>query len=226
MRELVENQPMKVAAAEALFEIGGAGGVPVFATGDFSANPGATNREIKIPHVLSLLATHSWNGEVAGRQQRSTRSTARSSGRASTPRSWRSSTGRSASWSTRGARCCCSRAIGLWLWRKGKLETSRRFLKFGIWAGLTPFLINTAGWVMTEMGRQPWIVQGLLRTEDANSPRVSTGQLWLTLIGFVLLFTVLGGIALWVFLREARHVHAARSEGAEREEEGEFALAY
>ena len=117
-------------------------------------------------------------------------------------------------------------AIGLWLWRKGKLETSRRFLKFGIWAGLTPFLINTAGWVMTEMGRQPWIVQGLLKTEDANSPRVSNGQLWLTLLGFVLLFTVLGGIALWVFLREAKHVQAPVEEGAEREEESEFALAY
>ena len=77
------------------------------------------------------------------------------------------------------------------------------------------------------MGRQPWIVQGLLQTQDANSPRVSAGQIWLTLIGFVLLFTVLGGIALWVFLREAKHVQTAEEiEQAEREEEGEFALAY
>ena len=75
---------------------------------------------------------------------------------------------------------------------------------------MTPFLINTAGWVMTEMGRQPWIVQGLLKTEDANSPRVSSGQVALTLVGFVLLFTVLGGIALWLFLREAKHVRALR----------------
>ena len=117
--------------------------------------------------------------------------------------------------------------VGLWLWRKGRLVTSRRFLKFGIFAGVTPFLINTAGWVMTEMGRQPWIVQGLLKTEDANSPRVSAGQVWLTLGGFVLLFTVLGGIALWVFMREARHVRTTEEiEASDREEEGEFALAY
>ena len=52
-------------------------------------------------------------------------------------------------------------------------RTSRRWLKLGSGRALTPFLINTAGWVMTEMGRQPWIVQGLLKTEDGVSPRVS-----------------------------------------------------
>ena len=116
--------------------------------------------------------------------------------------------------------------IGLWLWRKGRLETSRRWLKLGIWAGLTPFLMNTAGWVMSEMGRQPWIVQGLLKTEDANSPLVSTGQVWLTLIGFVLLFTVLGGIALWVFLREAKHLPSDDEDQGTHEREGELVLAY
>jgi len=225
MRELVENQPMKVAAAEALFENEGPAAFSVFATGDFSVNPGATNREIKIPHVLSLLATHSWNGEVRGvnpidEQYRQEFGPGQYSPIVAV-----------IYWSFRvmvytWSALLLFAAIGLWLWRKGKLETSRRYLKFGIWAGLTPFLINTAGWVMTEMGRQPWIVQGLLKTEDANSPRVSNGQLWLTLLGFVLLFTVLGGIALWVFLREAKHVQAPVEEGAEREEESEFALAY
>ena len=66
MRDLVERQPMKVAAAEALFETEGPAAFCVFATGDFSVNPGETNREIKIPHLLSLLATHSWDGEVQG----------------------------------------------------------------------------------------------------------------------------------------------------------------
>ena len=117
--------------------------------------------------------------------------------------------------------------VGVWLWRKGRLETSRRWLKLAIWASVAPFVINTAGWVMTEMGRQPWIGQGLLKTSDAVSPRVSTGQVALSLGGFVLIFTVLGGIALWVFLREAKHVRSTEEmEEQEREKEGEFALAY
>ena len=69
---------------------------------------------------------------------------------------------------------------------------------------VSPFLVNTAGWVMTEVGRQPWIVQGLLQTKDAESPLVTTAQVASTLIGFTLIFTVLGGIALWVFLREVQ----------------------
>ena len=117
--------------------------------------------------------------------------------------------------------------VGLWLWRKGRLETSRRWLKFGIWAGLTPFLINTAGWVMTEMGRQPWIVQGLLKTQDANSPRVSAGQIWLTLIGFVAaLHRARRHRAVGVPARGQARADARGVEQTEREEEGEFALAY
>ena len=104
--------------------------------------------------------------------------------------------------------------------------TSRRFLKLAIFAGVTPFVINTAGWVMTEMGRQPWIVQGLLKTSDANSPRVTTGQVWLTLGGFVALFTVLGGIALWLFLREAKHVPSPDAAAEAHERERELELAY
>jgi cytochrome bd ubiquinol oxidase subunit I len=226
MRDLVERQPMKVAAAEALFDTEGPAAFSVFATGDFSANPGATNREIKIPHLLSILATQSWDGEVQGVNNLDAQYRQRYGPGEYAP------VVAVIYWSFRimvytWSLLLLFAVVGLWLWRKGRLETSRRWLKFGIWAGLTPFLINTAGWVMTEMGRQPWIVQGLLQTQDANSPRVSAGQIWLTLIGFVLLFTVLGGIALWVFLREAKHVRTPEEiEQTEREEEGEFALAY
>ena len=116
---------------------------------------------------------------------------------------------------------------GLWLWRKGRLEASRRWLKFAIFAGFTPFLINTAGWVMTEMGRQPWIVQDLLKTDVANSPNVSAGQVTLTLVGFVLLFTVLGGIAFWLFMREAKHLRDPDDEApAAAPDDAEFSLAY
>ena len=73
----------------------------------------------------------------------------------------------------------------------------------------TPFFANTLGWAMTELGRQPWIVDGLLLTKDANSPLVSNWQVAATLIGFTLIFTVLGGIAFWIFLRHVRQGDAA-----------------
>jgi len=63
---LVKQQPMKMAAAEALFETEGPAAFSVFATGEFTRDPGSTNRNLKIPHVLSLLATRSWNGTVIG----------------------------------------------------------------------------------------------------------------------------------------------------------------
>ena len=69
---------------------------------------------------------------------------------------------------------------------------------------------------MTEVGRQPWIVQGLLQTKDANSPLVTTAQVASTLIGFTLIFTVIGGIALWVFLREVAQGRRARAHRRRR----------
>ncbi len=227
MRDLVTRQPMKVAAAEALFETEGPAALSLFATGDFSANPGKTNREIKIPHLLSLLATLSWDGTVQGVNNVNAQ--------------YRKEFGPGEYapvvaviyWSFRvmvytyGALVMFA-LIGLWLWRKGTLETSRRWLKLGIWAGVTPFLINTAGWVMTEMGRQPWIVQGLLKTEDGVSPRVTSGQVALSLGGYLILFSLLGSIALFFFLREAKHLEPSDddAEAAATREERELSLAY
>ena len=57
---------------------------------------------------------------------------------------------------------------------------------------ILPFLMNTAGWLLTESGRQPWIVQGLMKTSQASSPSVTTTDVWISLTVFVLLFVVLG----------------------------------
>jgi cytochrome d ubiquinol oxidase subunit I len=81
---------------------------------------------------------------------------------------------------------------GLWLWRRRRLETSRAFLVVASWAVITPFVMNTAGWMLTENGRQPWIVQGLQLTADASSPSVSTAEIWLSLGTFVALFIAVG----------------------------------
>ena len=69
---------------------------------------------------------------------------------------------------------------------------------------VAPFLANTFGWLFTEMGRQPWIVYGLMRTGRVISPSVSTTDVALTLGGFVLLYTVLGVIDVVLMVRAAR----------------------
>src|ERR1035441_6488009 len=66
---------------------------------------------------------------------------------------------------------------GLWLTRRKKLAASRWFLLAGTWAVVLPFLMNTAGWLLTESGRQPWIVQGIMLTRNGISPSVSTTAL-------------------------------------------------
>jgi cytochrome bd ubiquinol oxidase subunit I len=204
-RTLVREQPMKMAAAEALFDTEQPAAFSLFATAAFTHNPQHTNRDLKIPHLLSLLATRSWSGAVPGvnpldRQYRQ-----------------RYGPGEYAPyvavvyWSFRSMIYLWGLVLaltvsGLWLWRRGTLATSRRWLWACVAAGVLPFVMNTGGWLMTESGRQPWIVQGLLKTSDASSPNVSSAQVWTTIIGFVAIFSVLGGVAFWLFLREARHV--------------------
>ena len=61
-----------------------------------------------------------------------------------------------------------------------------------------PYIANTAGWFTAELGRQPWLIYGLMRTAQGASPRVGAGNAWFTLIGFMGMYTVLG--ILWLFL--------------------------
>ena len=69
---------------------------------------------------------------------------------------------------------------------------------------MTPFLMNTAGWLLTENGRQPWIVQGLMKTINANSPSVTATDIWISLIAFVLIYIALGAADLVLMLRYSR----------------------
>jgi cytochrome d ubiquinol oxidase subunit I len=83
-------------------------------------------------------------------------------------------------------------AVGAWLYWRQKLEKARWFQWTAIVGMAFPYLAATAGWVLTEMGRQPWIVQGLLLTSQANSPNVSTTWLGISLASFITLYLVLG----------------------------------
>jgi len=113
---------------------------------------------------------------------------------------------------------------GAWLVHKGRLATSKRFLWAATWAVVTPFIMNTAGWMLTENGRQPWIVQGLMKTVDANSPSVTSADIWASLVVFVAIYIALGAADLILMLRYSRkQLHDDHTET----EAGELpALAY
>jgi cytochrome d ubiquinol oxidase subunit I len=81
--------------------------------------------------------------------------------------------------------------IGLGLHFFKRLDRNRWFLLAAIGAIILPYLANSTGWILTEMGRQPWIVQGLMRIEDAVSPNVDTTMLLISLIGFTLIYGLL-----------------------------------
>ena len=97
------------------------------------------------------------------------------------------------------------------LWRK-KLERLRWFLWFGVIGTFLPFVACIAGWCLTEIGRQPWVVQGLLKTNQANSPTVTTTWLVISLTVFLVLY---GGSARRRLLADAP-LRQHRS-GADRE---------
>ena len=185
-----EYQPMKVAAMEAQWETCGPCSFSVFQVGGGN-NDETPTKIIQIPHLLSLLATGTWNGQVTGLNELQAQDQEKYGPGNYIPNVFVQY------WSMRvmaylGSLLPILALWGLWLWRRRKLTTSRAFLFVATWAVIAPFVMNTAGWLLTENGRQPWIVQGLQLTADGNSPSVSTTEVWLSLGTFVLLFVAVG----------------------------------
>ena len=89
-----------------------------------------------------------------------------------------------------------------WLWRD-KLEQRRWFLRILVWVIPLPYLANLAGWIVAEVGRQPWIVYGLMKTSDAVS-QIPAGQVVTTLVAFLLLYTALGATNFYLVVKFAR----------------------
>jgi cytochrome bd ubiquinol oxidase subunit I len=95
-------------------------------------------------------------------------------------------------------------AVGAWLYRKRRLEKARWFLWTAVVTIALPYVAATFGWILTEMGRQPWIVQGLLKTSQANSPNVTTATIGTSLGVFVTLYIGLGVVDFVLMRRYAR----------------------
>lgn len=220
-----EQQPMKMAAAEALFDTEQPAAFSLFAFGDVEHNPKHLKVNVKIPHTLSLMATNSWNGKVEGindlnqEYQRKYGPGEYAPIVAVTYWSFRLMVGS-------GTIMLLIAALGYWFARRGILTDKRWLLKVMLPAAALPFIANTMGWVFTEMGRQPWAIFGLLRTDDANSPTVSSAQIVLTLVGFTLLYSVLGAIGGRLFLREAKHGPSEEPPPPATPDRPDLALAY
>jgi cytochrome d ubiquinol oxidase subunit I len=87
--------------------------------------------------------------------------------------------------------------------KRRKLEASPGYLKLMLYAIPLPYIALQAGWIVTEVGRQPWIVYGLMRTKDAVSP-IATSQVAISLAAFILVYSTLGVIAFYLMAKQAR----------------------
>ncbi len=90
------------------------------------------------------------------------------------------------------------------LWRK-KLFESRWMLWILMLSFPLPYIANTAGWMTAELGRQPWLIHGLMRTARGASPRVGAGSAWFSLLGFMGMYVVLAMLWLFLVYREIEH---------------------
>lgn len=95
--------------------------------------------------------------------------------------------------------------FGSWLWWRKKLFEKKWLMMIFVWAVLLPQIANQAGWFTAEMGRQPWVVYGLLKTSDALSKTVTANQIVFSLILFTVVYTFLFGLFLFLLNRKIQH---------------------
>ena len=174
---VTDYQPMKIASTEAQWNTCQPCAFSLFQIGGFTEDDQTPSFSIQIPHLLSILATLSWDGEVQGMtelQRQSERQYARGENYIPPVRT--------TYWAMRimayaGTLVFLVFALGAFLYWRGRLASTRWFLWLGVLTIPLPYLAALSGWVLSEVGRQPWIVWGLLKTADANSPSVSTATI-------------------------------------------------
>ena len=188
---VAQNQPVTLAAMEGLFET--AKGAPIVLVGQPNTDRLALDNPIEVPDVLSFLTYKRWNAEVRGLKD--------------FPQNL---------WPDNipllyyayhimvglGTMMGAVMAIAfLFLWR-GRLFSTPALLWTLLLSIPFPYIATTAGWMTAELGRQPWLVYGLMRTADGASPNVSAGNSLFSLLGFMGMYTVLGILFLFLVARE------------------------
>jgi cytochrome d ubiquinol oxidase subunit I len=199
---MFEQQPMKMASAEALWETTDYAPFSLFAVGDVTQN---RNRiEITVPDGLSILATNSASGTVDGITELQARYEAEFGPGNYIPNlfvtywTFRIMTGL-------GMVAVVFGFVGLWLMWHHKLERTTWYLRLALPAIALPYLANVTGWIFTEMGRQPWVVYGLQTTAAGVSPSVSAWTVAISLVGFTLLYGGLGAVDVWLMRKYAKN---------------------
>ncbi|WTW96293.1 cytochrome ubiquinol oxidase subunit I [Streptomycetaceae bacterium NBC_01309] len=196
---MYEQQPMKMASAEALWDTEQPAPFSLFAYGDVSK--GHNKVAIEVPGALSFLAKSDFDAELPGINDLQREMEAKygpGDYRPNIPVTY---------WGFRlmigfGMTSFVVGVIGLWLTRKKRaLPTNKWIWRAGLWTLAFPLLGNSFGWIFTEMGRQPWVVFGVLKTESAVSPSVSAGEVLTSLIVFTLLYGVLAVVEVGLLRR-------------------------
>jgi cytochrome d ubiquinol oxidase subunit I len=103
---------------------------------------------------------------------------------------------------------------GFFLWRR-RLYSNRALLWILMLSVPFPYIATTAGWMTAELGRQPWLIYGLMRTIEGASPQVSGGNALFTLLGFMGLYLLLGMLFVLLVIREVAHGPEAVAAGRE-----------
>ncbi|HEU5243483.1 MAG TPA: cytochrome ubiquinol oxidase subunit I [Gaiellaceae bacterium] len=196
-------QSMKIAASEAQWNTCQPCGFSLFQIGGFTKGDETASFSVTVPRVLSYMATGSFDGQVQGLNQLQ-----RQEERQYGPGNYMPNV-EVIYWSMRvmaymGMLMFAVAALGAWLYWKKKLERARWFHRTALVSIAFPFIAATAGWILTEMGRQPWIVQGLLLTDKANSPAVGTTWLGISLAFFLPLYLLLGVVDFVLMRRYAK----------------------
>ena len=193
-KNVARHQPITLAATEGLFR--SEQGAPIAILGQPDTNRGRLDNPLVLPKVLSIITYGHWAAEVKGLNEY--------------PRemwpdnmpllfySFHIMVGLGTIFIAVAGLC----ALALW---RGALFRWRPLL----WALLLttpfPYIANTAGWMTAELGRQPWLIYGLMRTDAGSSPHLSSGNVLFTLLGFMGMYTVLGILFLWLVYREIDH---------------------
>jgi cytochrome d ubiquinol oxidase subunit I len=204
---LVKTQPMKMAAAEGIWaDTQDPASWSVFAIID--TNKKQNSFEINIPYALSFLSYSKFEGSLKGMNTLQNEYKAKYDSLAGDGTNYIPPV-KTTYWSFRlmvgfGVLMILLGISGLILWRKDRLEKSGKFLKFMLPAIAFPFLANTSGWMMTEVGRQPWSVFGVMSTTSAVSPNVSGGEILISFILYLLVFTILLGVMVYLIVREVK----------------------
>ena len=197
---MVDKQPMKMAAAEAVWETTGpCASLGIVAIPDTAARDNSF--EVGIPCLLSIVATNSLSGEVVGMNELQAQYEEQYGPGDYAPNVWVAFYGFRAMIGF-GLLGSAWMVLAWWFTRRGRMPTSRWFWGISIWMIAAPWLGNLFGWIFTENGRQPWVVYGLLKTEDAVSD-LSVGLVATSLAGFVALYTIIGVVEFRLIRRYA-----------------------